>query len=112
MMVVVTLDMVQVQIIEFESITFSFRDHELFVGPEPSYNPLRMELFAYMNDMVSISIFLILIPLNLGSTIPSLLDKSKHDGNVETKVTNGAKAMNPQCRTWKKDKILQTVGLT
>ena len=70
--VIMTLDIDQVQIIEFESITFSSRTHGLCVDPKPSSNPLRMELLAYKKDIVSISIFVITLPTNLGSTIPSL----------------------------------------
>ena len=71
-----TLDTIQGQNIEFEAITFSSRDHGIFVVPKSSYKPLHMELLAYKKDMVSISRFVIPLPPKLGSTIPSLLNPS------------------------------------
>ena len=49
-----TLDTDQGQIIVFEAITFSSRTHGPCMDPKPSYKPLRMELLAYKNDIVSI----------------------------------------------------------
>ena len=71
-MVIMTLDTVQDQNIEFESMKVSSRTHGLCVVPKPPLNPLHMELLAYKKDMVSISIFVIPLPPKLGSTIPSL----------------------------------------
>ena len=62
-----TLDTDQRQIIDFEALTFSSRNHGLCVDPKPSYKPLCMELLAYIKDMMSISRSMIYISPKLGS---------------------------------------------